>query len=180
MQTPSHLVIAAAASKAFSGVPTYSSAFLIGSVAPDVPLYVLSLVGGLYYTRVKKMTPQAAAELMFSKLFFKHPLWIVAHNLLHSPTLLLLLLVPLWWQESAAASWLFWFLASCLLHTLIDIPVHHDDGPLLFFPFQWRTRFISPVSYWDRARGAGWFMWLEGGVVVALLIYLAWPWLARG
>lgn len=25
--------------------------------------------------------------------------------------------------------------------------MHHNDGPLLFFPFDWSTRFASPVSY---------------------------------
>ena len=33
----------------------------------------------------------------------------------------------------------------------MDIPVHHDDGPLVLFPLDWKTRIMSPVSYWDRA-----------------------------
>ncbi|MEZ4675136.1 MAG: hypothetical protein R2932_12925 [Caldilineaceae bacterium] len=32
-------------------------------------------------------------------------------------------------------------------HTAIDIPLHYDDGPLLLFPFDWKTRFHSPVSH---------------------------------
>jgi hypothetical protein len=33
----------------------------------------------------------------------------------------------------------------------IDILTHVNDGPLLFFPFDWTVRFHSPVSYWDSA-----------------------------
>ena len=47
---------------------------------------------------------------------------------------------------------LFWFAAACMLHTLIDIPLHYDDGPLVFYPLNWQARFYSPVSYWDPRR----------------------------
>ena len=43
----------------------------------------------------------------------------------------------------------YWTLLSALFHALCDIPVHHDDGPLLFWPFNWSYRFQSPFSYWD-------------------------------
>ncbi len=38
---------------------------------------------------------------------------------------------------------------SCLLHSMIDVATHFDDGPVLFWPLDWSTRFASPVSYWD-------------------------------
>lgn len=38
---------------------------------------------------------------------------------------------------------------GCAVHTALDIPVHHNDGPLLLFPFNWSLRFDSPVSYYD-------------------------------
>ena len=94
------------------------------------------------------MTPKDAADLMFNDLFFKNKAWIAVHNVLHSPLLLGLLLVPLvFFLEDAVAAWFFWFLLSCLLHTAIDIPTHHNDGPLLLFPLNWELRFESPVSY---------------------------------
>ena len=178
MNTPAHIVIAASLAKAVPAVPM-SSAFLLGSVAPDLPLYALSLVGGLYYTRVKKMPPKDAADLMFNTLFFENKAWIAMHNSLHSPILLVLLMLPLvFFLQHAAVAWFFWFLLSCLLHTALDIPTHHNDGPLLFFPFDWKTRFISPISYWDKARGARRFFVFESALVIILLIYLLAPWLS--
>jgi hypothetical protein len=43
----------------------------------------------------------------------------------------------------------FWVFVSAMFHALCDIPVHHDDGPLLFWPLNRSYRFVSPVSYWD-------------------------------
>jgi hypothetical protein len=37
-----------------------------------------------------------------------------------------------------------------MLHSLIDIPRHVDDGPLLIFPLNWTWHFHHPISYWDR------------------------------
>lgn len=178
MNTPAHIVIAASVAKAVPAVPM-NSAFLLGSVAPDLPLYAMSLVGGVYFTRVKKMTSKDAADLMFNDLFFKNKAWIAVHNFLHSPLLLGLFIVPLsFFLENGVAAWFFWFLLSCLLHTALDIPTHHNDGPLLLFPFDWKTRFESPISYWDRNRGAKGFMIFEASLVLILLLYLWGPWLA--
>lgn len=173
MQTPSHMVIAAAVAKGIAPVPV-STAVLLGSVAPDLPLITLSIFGGLYYTQIKKMPAKEAASLMFDTLFFKNKVWIALHNTLHSPLLLIALLVPLFFliPLSGIALGLFWFLLSCLLHTAIDIPTHHNDGPLLFFPLEWQTRFESPISYWDTKRGAKAFMVFEFALVLVLLIYL--------
>jgi len=42
-----------------------------------------------------------------------------------------------------------WVFVSAMFHALCDIPVHHDDGPLLFWPLNRSYRFVSPLSYWD-------------------------------
>jgi hypothetical protein len=62
------------------------------------------------------------------------------------------------------------------LHTAIDIPLHYDDGPLLFFPFDWQTRFYSPVSYWDPNRYGVPFAIFEHLLLLGMLIYLAVQW----
>jgi hypothetical protein len=38
--------------------------------------------------------------------------------------------------------------ASMVLHSLGDLPIHHDDAHRHFFPFS-EYCFISPISYWD-------------------------------
>jgi hypothetical protein len=68
-----------------------------------------------------------------------------------------------------------WFSLGSLLHTLIDIPTHAGDGPLLFFPFDWQTRFNSPLSYWDPNFYGLQFMVFEILLTVGLLAYLFLP-----
>ena len=59
-----------------------------------------------------------------------------------------------------------------MLHTLIDIPIHYDDGPLLLFPLNWDLRFMSPVSYWDPNRYGIPFTIFEHSLDIVLLVFL--------
>ncbi len=74
-----------------------------------------------------------------------------------------------------AAPWWAWFLVACLLHAALDVFTHHDDGPLILFPFDWSTRFHSPISYWDRSRFGGGFARVELALDAVLLGYLVGP-----
>ena len=181
MNTPSHFIIQAAVAKRAANPGLVRGAFLWGAVAPDIPLYLLSVFGGLYF-RWTGMSLREAAGHMFDTLFFEDPFWIAAHNLLHSPTMLALLLGGGWLFKRFTGrgwGWAKWFLIGCAAHTLLDIPVHHNDGPLLFFPLEWQTRFSSPVSYWDPDYYGGVFAWFELALDVALLTYLVTPWFKR-
>jgi membrane-bound metal-dependent hydrolase YbcI (DUF457 family) len=111
-------------------------------------------------------------------LYFHNPFWIASHNLLHSPILLLLLLSLLWRSRRNIGSpsrWFFWFLLACLLHSVVDIFTHADDGPLLFFPLEWTIRFHSPISYWDSQYYGNEFRIFERVLNVVLSIYLFSP-----
>ena len=123
--------------------------FLLGGIAPDTGLFVLTVVAGAYFVLVDGRSVRDSFDHIFDTLFFESPAWIAAHNVLHSPLMLVWLFLaahligtPRWLMVRA-------FVTGCAVHSLIDIAVHHDDGPLLFFPIDWTTRFISPVSYWD-------------------------------
>ena len=70
-----------------------------------------------------------------------------------------------------------WLMVGCGLHTVVDIFTHHNDGPLLLFPFDWRTRFSAPISYWDVRYGARVVAPLEHAMDVAIIVYLLWTWL---
>jgi hypothetical protein len=50
------------------------------------------------------------------------------------------------------------------LHSFLDIFTHHDDGPLLLFPFDWSLRFTSPISYWDPEHYGNIFMPIDFGL----------------
>ncbi len=180
MNTPTHFLLTAALGKPLKqqGLNPIRSAWWWGSIAPDIPLYLLTLGGWVYYCLILGWDPTEAFRYMFRELFFHNPFWIASHNVLHSPTLLL---IGWGWNGGVQGSpWVRWFLSACLLHTLVDIPVHVTDGPLLFFPFNWSFRWRGPVSYWDPRYGGDWFFWVELALNGLLLIYLAWPWLRRG
>ena len=183
MNTPSHLILTAAAAELVPPRRIVRSAALWGAIAPDLPLILLSAGGYVYFHHVLGRPVGATMRHMYTDLFFHDPAWIALHNLLHAPLLLLGGLLGLWWskpdREAFWKSWPVWFLLSCLLHTLIDIPTHHDDGPLLFFPLDWQTRFSSPVSYWDSKHFGTRFMAIEGALDILLLGFLAVRWLLR-
>ncbi len=177
MNTPSHFLINAALRRAYPARHDLPGApFLLGAVLPDVPLTLLA-VGTLCYVRLTGGRDTGAVlSDAFDNRYFHDPLWIAAHNLFHAPTLLALAL-GLLWPYRRRASWLrsaFWLCAGCAVHSLIDLATHHNDGPLLFFPFEWTIRFQSPVSYWDRQHYGGQFFVFEVSLDLLLLAYLAW------
>lgn len=177
MNTPTHMLINWTVAKTLPVKSFPKSAVLFGSVAPDVPLYFLSLGGAVWFTQVKNMRPGDAARHMFGNLFYNHPSWISLHNVLHSPTVLvaaILLLFAIYRSVNIMRSWWTWFFGSCLLHTLIDIPVHHDDGPLIFWPLNWSYRISSPVSYWDPQHYGYVMMTLEAVLAISLAACLIW------
>lgn len=152
MNTPSHFLMTAVIAQALPRVPIMKRAFLWGSVAPDLPLWLLSIGGIGYYHWFLGWSTTATAQLMFGELFFHNPVWVTLHNFLHAPLIVITGIILTWrsrFHTGSSAHWLFWFLIACLLHTGIDILTHVDDGPLLWFPFNWQQRFNSGVSYWD-------------------------------
>ena len=182
MQTPSHFLMTAALRKAMPGLRMIPTAVLTGSVAPDIPLYLLSLGSAIYYPYFLGWSGDATARHIYGTLYFEDPYWIGLHNLLHSPVCLVpaLALLRVFRRGSSGVwIWLSWFLAACLLHSLIDIATHFDDGPVLFWPLDWSTRFASPVSYWDSDHYGREFGVFERALDVTLVAYLCVPWLWR-
>jgi hypothetical protein len=184
VNTPSHLIINAALRKRAStnGLIIPRSAFLLGAVLPDIPLWLLWIGSYAYYHYFLGDMTITPMDPMFDRFYFTNPFWIASHNLLHAPILLLLALGLLWRVRAAAGSrghWWFWFAAGCLVHTALDIPTHVNDGPVIFFPFDWSTRFHSPVSYWDPRFYGRQFTIIELGLDLVLLAYLCVPWLMR-
>lgn len=182
MNTPSHLIINAAIRKRAGGLRIPRSAFLLGAVLPDIPLWLLWVGSYAYFRYALGDTAVTPMDDMFDGFYFNNPFWIASHNLLHAPILLLSALALLWRfraQPDTRGGWWFWFAAGCLVHTALDIPTHVDDGPVIFFPFDWHTRFSSPISYWDPRHYGRQFGLFELTLNLLLLAYLLLPWLAR-
>lgn len=182
MNTPSHFLMTAALAKALPRVPIQRSAFFWGAIAPDLPLWLLTLGGMIYYRWFLGWSAADTFRLMFDQLYFHHPLWLASHNVLHAPFVLGAGLAWVWPKRRHIGSnhrWLFWFFLACLLHSVVDVFTHADDGPLVFFPLDWQTRFRSPVSYWDSRYFGHVFQWFELALDLACLIYLVYGRLYR-
>jgi len=175
MNTLSHFLMTAALDKSLPRVPIVKSAFLLGSIAPDLPLWILSISSISYYHFIQGWSLADTFNFVFGELYFNNPFWIASHNFLHSLIILLLTLSLLWRSRRNICSrerWLFWFFVACLLHTGVDILTHANDGPLLFFPLEWTIRFHSPISYWDPQYHGRKFQIFERVLTIVLLLYL--------
>ena len=177
MNTPSHMLINAALGRRDGVTGPKWRGWLWGSFAPDIPLYVLTLLSAIYYPLLENKPFGQSMEYIFDVLFFEHPLWKATHNLLHAPVILALIALVAWrYKHTARGLWWLWFAAGCFLHTTIDLLTHADDGPLIFFPFDWNSRFYSPISYWDPRHGGNQFAIFELGLDLILALYLLLKW----
>lgn len=186
MRTYSHFLMTAVLNDSLKsrGLPVHTKALLFGSFMPDVPLFVLTLGYFAYRYWFDPLTPgEHIYGPRYDNLYFYHPVWIISHNLLHGPIPLGVIALAGYYfglrQQKKWAIALFWFAIACGFHSLVDILTHHDDGPLLFFPFNWEYRFFSPVSYWDPRYGGRIFGSLERLLDLAILAYFAAAWFWR-
>lgn len=193
MRTLSHLLVTAGLADRLQGrgAPVHLKAFLVGSVLPDLPLALLTVGyivsnAGLLWRNPALMAETGPLMDSYHALYFNSPLWIVNHNLFHAPFVIAGLLVASILAERRGLRWapaLRWLALGLTLHSAVDILTHHDDGPLLFFPFDWRYRFPSPLSYWDPARFGRAFTVFEYGLDSLIAVYFALKgarrWLAR-
>jgi len=141
MNTPSHLVINLLLLRGAAEKPSVS-AIALGSILPDVPIWLFYL-----YARLIRRLPQ---DLLWKNAYHDSA-WHVFFDAAHSfPLILLGMTITIW----LGMPWWSWLFASMGLHALFDLPLHHDDAHRHFFPLS-NWRFTSPVSYWDaRYHGA--------------------------
>ena len=158
MITPTHVVINVALAHRGSDKPARDPVqrrlFILGGLAPDLGLYLMTGLAAAYYPLTQGLSLEETFRLVFDDLFYTSPGFIVAHNLLHAPLVIAALIGAGEWAKRSSrlprtGRALQAFGLGCAVHTALDIPVHHNDGPLLLFPFDWSLRFNSPVSYYD-------------------------------
>ena len=159
MNTPAHLILGAAA----FGRPaatTLTVAAIVGSLLPDVSLYLLAGFA-LFIQQIPPST-------VFGELYFSDP-WQRVFAIDNS--------VFVWGAVAALGYWLNrqWLTVlgcAALLHLATDFPLHHDDGRPHFWPISdWV--FSSPISYWDRSHYGGVVGTIEPGICL-LLCYFLW------
>lgn len=182
MQTYSHALVngVLAAPLKRRGWEVNIVAFVLGGVLPDMPFFLLTLMGEVYF-RLIGGTPTGESPMVYMHmtLYFTDQLWITAHNFLHAPLILLpigLLGYSAMKNQRRWGAFLLWFALGAGLHSLIDVFTHADDGPVLFFPLNWSYRFNSPVSYWDPEHYGLFFAPLEHLLDLVLIFVLVRTW----
>lgn len=177
MRTLSHVLITTSLGAALRArqVDVDQRAFLAGAALPDLPL--AALAGAYKAVRAlrgaRSNDPEAPTDRFdvgCHDRFFNDPLWIASYGIPHAPAVI----AALWLAgRGTGRGDLRWLAAGLALHSAIDVLTHHDDGPLLLFPLDWRRRWRSPVSYWDRAHHGSAFTVFEYGLDLLLLGALA-------
>lgn len=154
MNTPAHLLIGAAVMGRKGQAGTVWAAFA-GSLLPDLSLYLL----GGWALFVAGIPPQ----VVFGELYYSAT-WQLIFSIDNSFFVWGILLAFALWRKSRVSIALT---GAALLHLVLDLPLHHDDGRAHFWPLtDWV--FQSPLSYWDRAYGS-----LFVAPVAAFIAFLA-------
>ncbi len=182
MITTTHIVTNGWLARRLPGSFGSPISFVVGGFAPDIGLTLLTAGAAVYFPLVRDMSMAETMRYSFDTLFFESKPWIAAANVLHSPVVVggLYLLSKTVGESVIPSKWkrrLGSFAAGSALHILMDIPVHHDDGPVLFWPIDWSYRFESPVSYWDRDHFGGYVAPVDMAITViggALLARSLW------
>lgn len=176
MQTYSHLILTAVLGQRIRrrtghnpGLP-----FVVGSVLPDVPLGLLSVGYGVDRRFIRSHLPdKTRCSPTYNHLYFHNRWWIALTSLFHAPLLILVYGLVGYEAIRRRKRWgqaLLWLAAGCGLHAALDVLTHVDDGPVLGFPFNWRTRWAGPVSYWDEKHRGREFRLLEHLLDVVLVL----------
>lgn len=105
MQTQSHFLLTWFLADRFRDrLQPHTPALVVGSVAPDLPLFILTAWFFAVPRRGAGETGEVFGEL-YDAYFFEEPLWIVAHNGLHAPVVLLALMAVGLWLERGGSGW---------------------------------------------------------------------------
>lgn len=171
MRTFSHAILGTVVADRFRPSRGELIAAALGSVAPDLPLLLLS-----GWTLLTSPTSEEG-HARIHEAYATDPLWIASHNTLHSVVVLGVLALLGWaalrWRRRLGG-WLLWFVAGAALHAGIDIITHATDGPRFLFPLSWEVRFESPISYWDPAYFGRLFTVVEISLDFVLVSILGW------
>ena len=178
MRTPSHFIITATINTTIPEQDRHTSAFFIGSILPDIPFTILTVVYGIYYHFFGTIPSNISTmEYLHFDLFYNDPVWIVSHNVFHSLVIGSLILIIGYVNRSKRwGKFLSWLAIGTLIHTVLDIFTHHIDGPLFLFPLNWTYRFESSISYWQPEYFGNEFRVFEYLLNIALVLYLGVKW----
>ena len=135
-------------------------AAVLGGLLPDVPMAVLYAYDRLF---------QGIPEAVIWGERYSSDTWQIPIAISHSiPIYAFVLAMGLLLRSEVIKI----YAASTFLHILCDLPVHHDDAHMHFWPLS-HWKFISPVSYWDSAHHGAAMSAIEL-LVTSMMLGLLW------
>jgi len=149
MITTTHIVTNAHIARRWAAKLGSPRAFIVGGFAPDIGLTLMTVGAAIVLPRTRGMSVSEAMKYSFDDLFFNSKPWIAAANVLHSPVVVGALFLASGSLSGVARDRLRSFSMGAALHIAMDVPVHVDDGPVIFWPLNWNYRIESPLSYYD-------------------------------
>ncbi|MGI0489557.1 hypothetical protein ACN4EK_29425 [Pantanalinema rosaneae CENA516] len=156
MNTPSHAVINLAL---LMEHPQFALPIAVGAVLPDLPMFVM-------YAWAKVVRRQSERQI-WTETYWQ-PQWQLINHSFHSIPLTAIASAVAYLADYPAIAWLC---LSAVLHSLGDLPVHHDDAHRHWLPFS-HYRWISPISYWDPRHHGAIVALIEKLLVLVASIYL--------
>ncbi|MGF1473808.1 MAG: hypothetical protein ACFB50_18965 [Rubrobacteraceae bacterium] len=158
MRTYSHTLLTLAAVRRIE--PLAPAPAVLGSVLPDVPV---AAGGAWLWARRGGFTRDQLQQEACAKQSFAIPDTALHSALPVAATLVLYALPNV--RKLDRRRFLPAFLLGWAGHVLLDTLTHGKDARPLFWPLSGR-RFSSPVSYWERGRGARLFALVEPAVAL--------------
>ncbi len=131
----------------------------LGSVHPDAPMLVLYAID-----RVVNGLPE---DVIWGQRYWTDA-WQIPVAISHSIPLAVAAMVIAQIYRSEIVRI---FSISVLLHIACDMPVHHDDAHMHFWPLS-RWKFISPFSYWDRRYYGSIVSLIELAIAMGMIVVL--------
>lgn len=170
MITPSHIIYSWALARYTKKVASPSeskektlhlrtSAFVLGALLPDIPVYIFFVVCGLIWG--------LPHQILWDDMYF-NSWWSLPITLAHS-----FIFWPIIIGTSSYIGWKFikWMSISALFHSVIDFFVHTEDAYRHWYPLSdWK--FHSPISYWNSAEYGHLVSMFDSLLVLGLLTYL--------
>lgn len=158
MNTPAHVAVNFVI-LAKKGKPRWSLPIVMGSLMPDIPIY-------LFYF-YQKLIAGMSERIIWSDVYFR-PSWQNLFDSFHSfPILLISAILSYRFGRTGLAL----FFSSMFLHSLGDFPLHNNDAHRHFFPVS-DYRFFSPLSYWDSRHYGGLVSIVESLLVLCLSVII--------
>jgi len=156
MNTPAHAVLNLALLE--RGASRWLGGWVVlGAIGPDLP-------NALFFAghRLAGMSTKTIYAEVYGQ-----PMWQAFLAPSHSFLVVALIVLLARWRRHAGATALA---LSMAVHLVADLLTHGTDAHPHLWPLS-EARFVSPISYWDVAAGARWFVPAElAAVVVAAVV----------